>query len=615
VSKRILLTALLFIAACGGSATQPLGGSDAGALEADATPLDAVASPDASAAPPDAGAPMTDAGGMESLDAGASDAALPCSGQAGTYSNQSFDVQGTMRHYWLHVPPSYTCDQAWPLIVDFHGTGVAAPDAMPEEFYGTDELIATADAEKFIVVRPRSLSASFDAQNALFQWDVNPGDLGRNVTMAHALVALISSQYAIDPIRIYAMGFSNGTNMSVQFLADDPPVFHGIGLMEGGLWSMIHPPAFTADAPRIYATTGWRDYIHDTLENLESFLVAHHYPSDRLWVRETDSGHEIYGWQFKEAFGFVDRGERPMIGSAVAPWTVESFPEPESLLKLAAGQSGEILGSGTGGKLWRRDPSGHWTRTATLATMGRAPAMTSLCVTPSGQGAAVGQGALALTSDFGRSWRLGAQVPEFGSMNFGYSYLVSVACGSDRIVGGGYWAAAVTMDGGAHWSQASMPEMFADTSQVASVTRSEAGTWLALGYYDYVGRSTDGVMYDPIATPIQPQWWTSAASANGGRWWIVGEEGSVLFSSNDGLSFSAQSSDTSEDLYAVGFADEMHGLAVGNHGAAIYTADGGLTWRRQPTGLDLYLGDVVWIDPMTALVAGERGTVLRFTRP
>jgi photosystem II stability/assembly factor-like uncharacterized protein len=540
---------------------------------------------------------------------------IPCSGTSGTYSNQSFDVGGETRHYWLHVPDSYACADAWPLVVDFHGTAVTTLDQTPEEFYGTDELVQVANAEKFIVVRPRSRSMMFDAQNYLFQWDVNAGDLEKNVEMAHRLVPLIASAYHIDPARTYATGFSNGTNMSVQFLADQPVVFHGTGLMEGGLWSTVSPSPFAMDAPRIYATTGWRDYIHDTLEVFEAFLQVHHFPNDRLWLRETDSGHEVYGWQFREAYRWIDRGEQPAQGQLSPPWTRETFPEQESLLKLVPGRSGDILAGSTGGKLWRRDPMGQWTRTATLAEQGRRVAFTSLCVLPSGQGAAVGQGALALTSDFGLHWTLGPRVPELSGMNFGYSYLVSVACSASQIVGGGYWAAVVTTDAGMHWTQASMPEAFSTTSQVAAVTRSAAGTWLALGYYDYLGRSTDGVSFTAINTPVQPQWLTAAASAPQGRWWAVGEEGTVIASIDDGQTFNAQTSSTTEDLYGIAFADGMHGLAVGNHGAAIYTADGGSTWSPVPTGLDVYLGDVTWLDPTTALVAGEKGTLLRFTRP
>jgi polyhydroxybutyrate depolymerase len=127
------------------------------------------------------------------------------------------------RAYWLHVPASYRCESPAPLLVDFHGTS----GDLPEEAYQTDALVAFADAHGVIVVRPRSRSSAFMGAN-IYRWDQNPGDLARNVTFRHNLVADLEQRYAIDPARVYASGFSTGSNMTAQFLTDPASPFQGL---------------------------------------------------------------------------------------------------------------------------------------------------------------------------------------------------------------------------------------------------------------------------------------------------------------------------------------------------------------------------------------------------
>src|SRR5688500_14957314 len=101
----------------------------------------------------------------------------PCTGGAGTFPEQTIEVDGEVRTYFLHVPASYRCEGAGaPLWIDFHGT---AGD-QPELAYRTQELIDIADRVGAIVIRPRSRFS--DSQfGRVYRWDQNPGDIGRNV--------------------------------------------------------------------------------------------------------------------------------------------------------------------------------------------------------------------------------------------------------------------------------------------------------------------------------------------------------------------------------------------------------------------------------------------------
>jgi photosystem II stability/assembly factor-like uncharacterized protein len=58
--------------------------------------------------------------------------------------------------------------------------------------------------------------------------------------------------------------------------------------------------------------------------------------------------------------------------------------------------------------------------------------------------------------------------------------------------------------------------------------------------------------------------------------WAVGEGGTILYTPDGGLTWTRQTSGTTEWLHGVSFFDTLHGVAVGN--AVLYTTNGGLTW-------------------------------------
>ena len=589
------------------------------AVASSSTPLIACGSGNAGS-PSDAGTRDVGNGGDDGapprVDAGDEPDVQPCTGKPGTFHDQPFSSGGEVRHYYLHVPSDYRCQVAWPMLVDFHGTGFSTNTTdTVEESWATDEMVAVADAEHFIVVRPRSRYAA-SSGGYIYQWDINPGDLEKNRAFAVALVQDLEQRYHVDPSRLYTSGFSNGPAMATQFLGDDPLLFHGFGLVAGGLNDPVTraKPFDPASAPRVYDTTGYRDYMRPTLRSLVSFAQAQQLPPDHLWIRESDTGHELYGWHFREMFRWMDRGERPAPGTLAQGWAKETFPGTQSLIQLAPSPDGKWHATASDGAIWRRDAAGVWTQTATLQATdftGKTfrPALSDLCFDAQGHGIAVGDGVAATSTD-GSSWAVAPGIPEYGSMQFGFTYATSVACGASRVTAGGVWSSATSQDGAHTWSAASMQSMGA-AAFVSTVRAAPSGTWLSLGYWDYAGRSVDGVAYTEVNPPQTIQWFNDGAFAAGGKWWIVGEKGTIAASNDDAMTFAAQNAPSQEDLYAVAFSsDGLRGIAVGAHGTAFVTADGGATWTDKSTGLDGFLGDAKWIDSHTVLVVGERGTVL-----
>lgn len=69
-------------------------------------------------------------------------------------------------------------------------------------------------------------------------------------------------------------------------------------------------------------------------------------------------------------------------------------------------------------------------------------------------------------------------------------------------------------------------------------------------------------------------------------------------------------------LYAIAFADSLHGYACGDQGLILQTTDGGVTWNEMPSdytfddqGIDL-LSDVAYPDTNHAIIASSDGSVL-----
>lgn len=101
------------------------------------------------------------------------------------------------------------------------------------------------------------------------------------------------------------------------------------------------------------------------------------------------------------------------------------------------------------------------------------------------------------------------------------------------------------------------------------------------------------------------------ARPSGRRLWAVGAAGQIRVSTDAGVTWSGQVSNTAADLNAVWFTSDNEGWAVGNAGVIRRTTNGGGTWSvvTSPAGEHLY--DVVFATPDTGWAVGANGVVLR----
>jgi len=134
-------------------------------------------------------------------------------GQEGTVLERSLVLQNVTRYYLLYVPAAYTGQEAWPLVINFHGYSSSAPSQMINHA----KMNAVADTGHFLIAYPQGLVVK-DLQDGSSNagWYI-PGSTGAShddVAFTDRLIDQIDSDFNIDLARVHATGWSNGGEFS-----------------------------------------------------------------------------------------------------------------------------------------------------------------------------------------------------------------------------------------------------------------------------------------------------------------------------------------------------------------------------------------------------------------
>jgi photosystem II stability/assembly factor-like uncharacterized protein len=127
-----------------------------------------------------------------------------------------------------------------------------------------------------------------------------------------------------------------------------------------------------------------------------------------------------------------------------------------------------------------------------------------------------------------------------------------------------------------------------------------------------------------FTTPGQPQGWTFVNSpanaalmgvhfASTGVGAIVGENGTILRTTDAGISWNTQSSGTNGSLFGVHLINARIGIAVGDYGAVRRTTDAGSTWGSVNTGSTATLYGIDFADTVNGTIVGSGGYIFRTT--
>ncbi len=158
--------------------------------------------------------------------------------------NIDFQTGGFDRNYYIHVPPAYDGRRPLPLLIVIHGAFDTATGIEKES--GFSEL---ADREGFLVLYPSGIGM----MGLLQHWNAGhccgkaAEDQIDDVGYLNASIDAASSRLAIDPDRIYMVGFSNGGMLTYRFCAESGNRLAGAAVLAGAIGSRVGdaPPTWT----------------------------------------------------------------------------------------------------------------------------------------------------------------------------------------------------------------------------------------------------------------------------------------------------------------------------------------------------------------------------------
>ncbi len=92
--------------------------------------------------------------------------------------------------------------------------------------------------------------------------------------------------------------------------------------------------------------------------------------------------------------------------------------------------------------------------------------------------------------------------------------------------------------------------------------------------------------------------------------WACGRRGTVIHSTDGGMTWVRQQSGTYYTLSSICFVDRENGWAVGDAGTILHTEDGGKSWLTQKCPVPYFLMGVCFVNPEKGWIVTERSTIL-----
>lgn len=94
---------------------------------------------------------------------------------------------------------------------------------------------------------------------------------------------------------------------------------------------------------------------------------------------------------------------------------------------------------------------------------------------------------------------------------------------------------------------------------------------------------------------------------------VVGDAGTILFTTDNGVNWQKVTAPTYENLNSVCFPTVTTGYCVGRNGTVLKSTDGGFTWLAIPSGFNTNLNAVYFTSELTGYAVGDEGLICRTT--
>ena len=167
---------------------------------------------------------------------------------AGELQQFELDDQGEPRRYDVYAPPGADGGTPLPVVVVLPGSNM-----QPETMRALTGFDLLADSNTFLVAYVAAGAGGLDSKLCC-------GGLDRDVDFVRSAVTAMSGQWAVDPDRVFATGFSVGAAMAFKLAVRAPDLFAAVAPVSGGFYPdpRVDAPEAVVPlaAPAVIAFTG-----------------------------------------------------------------------------------------------------------------------------------------------------------------------------------------------------------------------------------------------------------------------------------------------------------------------------------------------------------------------
>jgi photosystem II stability/assembly factor-like uncharacterized protein len=136
-----------------------------------------------------------------------------------------------------------------------------------------------------------------------------------------------------------------------------------------------------------------------------------------------------------------------------------------------------------------------------------------------------------------------------------------------------------------------------------------------VGAFGTVLSSTDGgLSWTVVGSPVGESL-LDVAAVDASHMWMCGQNGRIVRFvgwGSSGPDWDVQTSNTTATLNGIHFVDPLRGWVVGTTGALLHTEDGGATWVPATSNTGVTLNDVLFRNPDDAWIVGSNGFIQHF---
>ena len=170
--------------------------------------------------------------------------AVGCTGPITLY--EKFDYDGLTRNYVVEMPRDFDGTRSVPLLVVLHGAGQT-----PNEIRNVTQFGQLVEELGFLAVYPEAIGLNWnDGRDVpgLPAYDLDVDDVG----FIGTVIERLTTSYAIDLSRVYAVGMSNGALMTHRLAWEAPELFAAVAPVMGAIpVNLFAPPYPGASMPML----------------------------------------------------------------------------------------------------------------------------------------------------------------------------------------------------------------------------------------------------------------------------------------------------------------------------------------------------------------------------